>query len=232
MKMRRTNKVLVVAAHADDEVLGCGGTISRHVDDGDQVAILFLADGEGSRFDVTEQHEKENSFRELSARTASKVLGVNDVFFERFPDNRMDSIDLLDVVKKIEYYIESISPDTVYTHHYGDLNLDHRLTHQAVMTACRPQPNFSVSSILCFEVQSSTEWQTPSQNTYFIPNWFVNITNYVKTKHKALSQYANEMHKFPHARSFETVECLNKWRGSSVGVDAAEAFFLARHILK
>jgi LmbE family N-acetylglucosaminyl deacetylase len=228
----KANNVLVVAAHPDDEVLGCGGTIARHVDEGDNVSILFLADGEGSRFSGREKFERENLIREENARSVATILGAQDVFFELFPDNRMDSIDILDVVKKIELYIKKLSPNIVYTHHFGDLNIDHRMTHQAVMTACRPQPGFSVELILNFEVVSSTEWQSPSFSSSFIPNWFVDITNQVEKKRKCLEQYIREMREYPHARSINSIECLNKWRGSSVGVYAAEAFLLARRIIK
>lgn len=222
----------MVAAHPDDEVLGCGGAIARHVNNGDQVNILVLADGVSSRYGTTGQLTATTSVREANAKSAAEILGVKNIFFQRLPDNRLDSIDFLEIVQKIEFYVEKISPNIIYTHHFGDLNIDHRLAHQAVMTACRPQPNFPVSSILCFEIPSSTEWQTPSSCTHFIPDVFIDITPYVKLKHQALQQYANEIRKFPHPRSFESIESLNIWRGSSVGVRSAEAFCLSRHIIR
>ena len=225
------NNVLVIVAHPDDEILGCGGTLAWHVKNGDNVFVLFLADGEGSRHTAQYNVNNKYSAREKMANNAADIIGIKETSFLRLPDNRMDSIPLLDIVQKIEPYIQQQSPNFIYTHHSGDLNIDHRMTHQAVMTACRPQPNFCVSSILCFEVPSSTEWQSPNSNTPFIPNWFVDISDTLKVKEEALKKYENELHSFPHARSWEAIKSLAKWRGASVGAEAAEAFVLTRHIL-
>ena len=140
----------------------------------------------------------------------------------------MDSIDLLYVIKTIENYIEKIKPDVVVTHHSGDLNIDHQIVHKAVMTACRPQPGCTVKRILSFEVPSSTEWQSTTINNSFIPNWFEDISDTLNLKLKALEAYKSEMREWPHARSIKAIEHLAKWRGATVGFEAAEAFMLIR----
>jgi LmbE family N-acetylglucosaminyl deacetylase len=144
----------------------------------------------------------------------------------------MDSVDLLDVVKSVEEIIEKLQPEVVVTHHAGDLNIDHQITHQAVITACRPQPEQTVKRILSFEVPSATEWQSPDSGCPFVPNWFEDITDALPMKMKALEAYQSEMRPWPHARSIKALEHLARWRGASVGVEAAEAFMLVRNILK
>ncbi len=145
-------KVLVVAAHPDDEILGCGGTMARHVENGDVVQILFVADGVTSRgqFNI-DQHRK------VSIQ-ANEEVGAQLPIFLDFPDNQLDSVPLLQIVQSIEPHIDDFSPSVVYTHFAGDLNIDHSIVNRAVMTACRPQPNFSVQEIYAFEVPSSTGW--------------------------------------------------------------------------
>ena len=218
--------VLVVAAHADDEVLGCGGTIAKYKDQGATVNVAILADGVSSRSreDIS---NKDLKIRNDAAREANKILGVDQVLFGKFPDNRMDSIDLLDVVKYVEQLVYEFRPDLVLTHYSNDLNIDHRIVSQAVCTACRPQNNYSVKSIYFFEVPSSTEWQINSSNV-FSPHLFEDITDYLTLKIKALKIYAMEMRDWPHPRSIEGVTHLAKWRGATVGVDSAESFIVNR----
>ena len=186
--MKNNKKILIIAAHPDDEVLGCGGTIARHVQSKDEVNIVFLSDGVSSRKKLNQSIEERNA----SAFKASEILGIKPPKFLNFPDNKMDTIALLEIVKKLEKVIYKIKPEIIYTHHIGDLNVDHRITHQAVMTACRPQPNFSVKKILSFEVLSSTEWNSHSFGNYFHPNYFVNITEQIPIKMQALKAYGCE----------------------------------------
>lgn len=221
--------ILVIAAHADDEVLGCGGTIAKYKDQGATINVALLADGVSSRFEVEEYSSDDLKVRNIAAKDANKILGVDQVLFGEFPDNRMDSIDLLDVVKHVEGLIDNLKPDVILTHHSNDLNIDHRIVNQAVCTACRPQNNCPVKSILFFEAPSSTEWQINSLNA-FTPNFFEDITNYVSKKISALEVYSMEMREWPHPRSIEGVTHLAKWRGASVGVDAAESFIVGRII--
>jgi hypothetical protein len=221
--------VLVVAAHPDDEALGCGGTIARHVHDGDTVDVVFLADGVTSRSSDIPSNEALKE-RRTSALSAGALLGVAATKFGDFPDNSLDTVPLLDLAQFVETHISRTTPDVVYTHHGGDLNVDHRLTHEAVLTACRPQPDSQVRTILTFETPSSTEWRAPGPQNAFIPHWFVDITHTIDKKISALRAYDLEMRDFPHARSIEAVIHLNRWRGASVGYAAAEAFSLVRHL--
>jgi LmbE family N-acetylglucosaminyl deacetylase len=218
--------VLVVAAHADDEALGCGGTIAKHAASGDHVHVVFVADGVTSR---PRAGKDELASRKQATENARGILGIRTTAFLGLPDNRLDSLPLLDIVQLLEAIVIKLSPDVVYTHHYGDLNVDHRLVHQAVMTACRPLPGNSVREILTFEVMSSTEWSSTG-SAPFLPNLFVDISAYVETKLQALDAYAVEMRPPPHSRSTEHMQCLMRHRGSCVGVDAAEAFMVMRSI--
>ena len=224
--------ILVIAAHPDDEILGCGGTIAKHTQNGDQVHVLILAEGSTSR-DLQRdrgKHQTELSALETAAHQASQILGVTSINFEKLPDNRLDSLDLLDIIKTIEKYIDRIQPNIIYTHHYGDLNIDHQIVHKAVITATRPLPNTCVKTVLCFEVPSSTEWQFSDQSLKFNPNWFVDISDTLNLKLKALEAYASEMRPYPHPRSYQNVESLAKWRGATAGVGAAESFTLIRNL--
>lgn len=222
--------ILVIVAHADDEVLGCGGTIARHVGAGDIVKTVILADGVSSRSTSKDTHNEKIQARRHNAIRANKILGVNDVSFYEYVDNRMDGVDLLDVVKDIEGEIESFQPLVVYTHHAGDINIDHRVVHDAVITACRPKPGFCVRELLFFEVPSSTEWRPPSSGIPFSPSYFVNIADTLQKKVEALKAYAEEMCEFPHPRSIKACEHMAHWRGASAGLNAAEAFELGRLI--
>jgi LmbE family N-acetylglucosaminyl deacetylase len=221
-------RIAVIVAHPDDEVLGCGGTLRRHTLAGDEVWTIILADGETSRDAVGASHAVAG--RESAARAAAHILGVQHVNVHGFPDNRLDSLALLDIVKVLEMYLGSIEPDTVYTHHSGDLNVDHRRVHEAVVTACRPQPGHSVQRLLFFEIPSSSEWQTPQSGQPFLPNWFVDVSATLDAKIQALKAYAAEMRAWPHPRSYEGIEHLARWRGATVGCMAAEAFALGREI--
>ena len=225
--------VLVVAAHPDDEILGCGGTIARHADEGDQVQVLIVAEGATSR---QQNRDRKQVTAELSglahaAQKAAGVLGASGVELLDLPDNRLDSIDRLDLIKKIEESVQRHQPNVVYVHHVGDVNVDHRRTHEAVVTACRPTPGHSVKRLLSFEVASSTEWQPPGSAPGFQPNWFIDISAQWQRKFDALEVYASEMRAWPHARSIQALEHLARWRGSQVGVEAAEAFYLLRQIV-
>ncbi len=221
--------VLVVAAHPDDEALGCGGTIARHAAAGDDVVVVFIADGVTSRA-PDEDRSAELVRRQEAARAAGAILGVRDVRFGDLPDNRLDTVPLLSVAQAVEAVVHEVGPTTIYTHFAHDLNVDHRLVHEAVITAVRPQPSAAVTTVLTFETPSSTEWRAPGAGTPFAPDWFVDITDTLDLKLRALDAYAEEMRPWPHPRSREAIAHLAHWRGSTVGRVAAEGFVLARHI--
>ncbi|WPB87441.1 PIG-L deacetylase family protein [Sediminicoccus rosea] len=223
------SRVLVVAAHPDDEVLGCGGTLARHVEAGDSVAVMFLTDGVGARGNSPEA-EPARRAREASARAALSILGVCEIVFGNLPDNQIDSVPLLRVAQAVEAVARERQPDLVYTHHIGDLNVDHRLAHQAVLTAFRPQPGQARPTILAFETASSTEWQSVAAGLAFQPNWFEPIEGQLERKLDSLKAYGQEMRPWPHARSLTAVEHLARWRGATIGCAAAEAFMLVRRI--
>jgi LmbE family N-acetylglucosaminyl deacetylase len=224
--------VVVVAAHPDDEVLGCGGTMARHVAHGDHVTTIIVAEGSTSRQTSRDRQSDACNLYALkqAALRANAKLGVDDVRFLEFPDNRLDGVHRLDLVKALEQVLSDLQPDCVYTHSAADLNIDHQLVHEAVLTACRPVPGQVTHTILCFEVASSTEWRGASSAAPFVPNWFVDISAHHEAKVLALQEYTTEMRAWPHARSLESLEALAKWRGATIGVGAAEAFQLARHL--
>ncbi len=225
--MTSHDSVLVVAAHPDDEVLGCGGTIARHTDSGEIVHILFLADGVGARNE--KDYEQKKLDRIKSARKAAKMLGAMPPRFLNYPDNQLDSVPLLEIVQNIEKVMNVIRPSIVYTHSSSDLNIDHRITHQAVMTACRPLPEASVKEIYSFETPSSTEWS--AEEEMFRPVRFVDINPYTTQKNNALECYHDEMRHFPHPRSLDGIEALSRLRGVTSGLPAAESFQVLRQIL-
>lgn len=222
--------VLVVAAHPDDEVLGCGGTIAKLSDQGASIHVAFIADGVSSRDGQGLVRAPQLQQRHQAARDACRILGVETVSFGDYPDNRLDTVALLDLTQSIESLIAVHQPALVLTHHGGDLNIDHRRVHQAVATACRPQRGHSVTTLLCFEVASSTEWQLQSPTPNFAPNWFVDISETLSRKFEALEAYAVEIRDWPHPRSRKGILAIAEWRGATVGVDAAEAFMLGRKI--
>jgi LmbE family N-acetylglucosaminyl deacetylase len=224
------NKVLVIAAHPDDEILGVGGTILKHVKDGDECFALILGEGMTSRYDKRELADN-NKVEKLHENTykAAEYVGYKKVYMESLPDNRFDSVPLLDIIKIIERYIEDIKPDIIYTHFGEDLNIDHRITFEAVLTATRPIGDEYVREIYVFETVSSTEWNF-SNTSSFKPNYFVDVTETLDEKLKAMECYKSELRKFPHPRSNENLKASAlKW-GSVISRQYVEAFEVVRII--
>lgn len=217
-------KILVVVAHPDDEILGIGGTILKHKQNGDDIYCIITAEGIGSRYD-SEDTKEEVSILHTQSEQVAKKLGIKEIYLLGFPDNRMDTMDLLDIIKPIEKIISDINPDIIYTHHEHDLNIDHRLCFQAVMTICRPIGD-SVKSIYTFETLSSTEWQTRKQQ--FEPNMYINIEEYIEEKINIMKLYKDELREYPHPRSEEGIRILAQYRGLESGSRYAEALCLIR----
>jgi LmbE family N-acetylglucosaminyl deacetylase len=221
--------VLCIAAHPDDEVLGVGGTLARHAADGDEVHICILSDGVTSRYDETDAADAEIKQRRQRAQRAADTLGAT-VSLHGFPDNSFDTVPLLDIVQTIEAEIAEYEPDTVYTHHYGDLNVDHELASRAVATAARPLPDATFDEVLLFPTLSSSEWGLPKSDNAFQATTYVNIEDYVDAKVEAMKVYQTELRGHPHPRSIENVRRAAHLWGSTAGVPAAEPFEQLRHI--
>lgn len=220
-----TETILACVAHADDETLGCGGTLAAHVTRGDHVHCLIVADGVTSR-----QGDALTSVveRDDAASHAMECLGVAPPIRLGWPDQRLDTVSLLNIVQAIETHAARIKPTIVYTHHADDLNRDHELVARAVLTAFRPFPDQTVRAIYGFETLSSTEWAFAAPA--FKPNRFVDISRTLSAKMSAIEAYDSEMRAFPHARSREAVRALAALRGATVGLEAAEAFVVLRAI--
>ena len=224
--------IIVFAAHPDDEVLGCGGTIAKFSQLGFKVYVVFFSDGETSR-DSKKVSTKLISQRIKSAIKSCKILGVQKPFFHNFPDNQLDKIPLLKIIKLIESYIRKYKPRMVFTHFGEDLNIDHKVVSQATITACRPQKGNLVKQLFFFEIPSSTDWQIKNKKkAIFNPNWFEDISKTQEKKLKALKAYSSELRAWPHPRSIKGIKSLMQWRGSTSGFKAAEAFMLGRLINK
>ena len=226
-------KILVVVAHPDDEILGCGGTLLKSADKGAKIKTVIVSEGVTSRLieNLKEKKKKINQ-RMLSTKKAHNFIKKSEVVCLNFPDQKLDTVSMLNITQKIEKEIEIFNPDIVFTHHNGDLNLDHKIVNNATITACRPSPKCSVKQIFTFEIPSSTDWQAQGDNLNFAPNYFNDISEYLGKKIKVLGKYKSEMRPWPHSRSYENIKYLAKTRGASVGVKAAEAFRLIRAIEK
>lgn len=216
--------VMIVAAHPDDEVLGCGGTAARHASEGDDVHVLILTRGITGRPGAS---PAEVEALADAARHANDLLGVRSLALHDYPDQRLDSLPRLEVTQLIESHIQNRSPAIVYTHFWADCNMDHTIVSECTATACRPTPSSTVRRLLFFEVPSSTEWAIKSS---FRPDWFVDVSSTFGRKLEALKMYASEMRPFPHPRSEEAIANLAGWRGAAAGVGRAEAFALARNV--
>lgn len=226
------SKILIVAAHPDDEILGCGGTILRRIAEGDEVYSLILGEGITSRYDKRELVKKDKlEALHNSLTKVSKFMGFKENWFYGFPDNRFDSVDLLDVVKVVEKIKKKVRPEVIYTHFENDLNIDHRITFQAVLTACRPMTGETVKEIYSCEIPSSTEWISPfNGGNYFRPNVFTNVENTIDKKIKAMGIYESEVEKYPHPRSPESIKINSQRWGIVCGFKYTEAFILIRKV--
>ena len=228
MKLRKN--ILVIAAHPDDEVLGCGGAINKFSKLGYRIDILFVSDGESSRLNIKNKNKKIINKRQLMAIKSAKILGARKPNFLSFPDQELDKISLLQVIQEIEKKINSIKPEIIFTHSETCLNLDHKIVNNAVITACRPNSFKFIKKIYFFEILSSTEWNIKDGNVKFSPNYYFDISSNIKFKIKALRSYNKEIRAWPHSRSYEGIKTLAKYRGMQIGTKYAEAFYLARAI--
>ena len=213
------NKViLVVAAHPDDEVLGCGATMARLSAEGNEVYTLIMGEGKTSRTESRNREEKKDEIDGLrrEIKEANKILGVKETYIEDLPDNRFDSIDLLDIVKVVEKYKNKIKPDIIFTHFENDTNIDHQLLTKAVLTATRPIPDEVVKEVYSFEILSSTEWNYPLT---FQPDFYIDVTKFMDKKIEAMNKYQSELREYPHTRSLEGIKINGKYWAMRYGID-------------
>jgi LmbE family N-acetylglucosaminyl deacetylase len=224
--------ILVIAAHPDDEVLGCGGTIAKLAANGARVNILILATGLTSRKGFCPEKSADAlGVHYERAKQAGRLLGAASVDFADFPDQRLDTLPLLDITQRIEAEVEATNPDTIFTHHGGDLNMDHEVVYRATLTATRPTVGGRVTAVYSYEVPSSTEWAFQKFTPQFRPSVFHDVSATLAYKIQAMQIYESEVRSFPHPRSPEALEAIARRWGSVVGLPAAEAFELVREIM-
>jgi len=207
----------------DDEVLGVGGTIAKHVEAKDELFVCFIA----HRVYDHKYDEQRNQFEMECALKAKEILGYEEARFLNLNDERLD-LCIQDILIPLESTISEINPDCVYINHKGDINQDHRAVFHAAVISLRNFANTGIKHILCYETPSSTEQSPPFQETAFLPNYYVNIDKTLPKKILALKSYQTEIREFPHPRSIEGIEVLAKKRGVEIGFKAAEAFTILR----
>ena len=218
-------KVLVVAPHPDDETVGMGGTILKHIKMGDEVYLAIVTVAY-----TPDWSEEIISIKREEVTNVCELYGIKKAYLLDFPAVKLDTIPQKTLNDKISEIVEEVRPDVVYTSHKGDINKDHGLVFEATMVATRPKPNACVKKVLCYEVISSTEWTFGKTSDYFIPNYYQSITEYLETKLKILKAYKTETQKYPHPRSLRGVRIHAYKRGLEIGKKAAEAFMLVRSI--
>lgn len=219
-------RVLVIAAHPDDELLGLGATVARHADAGDEVTSLVVSDGATSRYEQGADRTLQDA-----GRAAARILGVRELRFLGLPDQRLDTLPILEVIQRVERVVDEIVPHIVYTHHWGDVNRDHRVVSEAVMVACRPIGPDHPKRLLCFETPSSSEWSSTDPSLTFIPNYFVDVTATIDRKLEAMACYATEVRPAPHPRSLEALRSRAQYWGQIITRPFAEAFVLVREVV-
>jgi len=224
-------KILVIAAHPDDELLGCGATLLLYRKKGFKIKTVFLGDGESSRTVKREKLLKLIKRREYQANKIAKKCNFLTPIFKRYPDNRLDTVPFLNIVKFIENEIKQLKPDIIFTHFENDLNIDHQLVFKAVVTATRPLSKTFVKKIYCFETPSSTEFNfNRKHKKIFNPNLFIDVSKIINRKISLLKIYKTEIKPWPHPRSLKSIKNLASFRGSQIGVKFAEAFIILREL--
>lgn len=230
----RNKRIMVVVAHPDDELLGLGGTMNRLISEYNvTVHVIILGEGITSRADShdPELWKEELAIHKNNIKSAQKSIGYQSLSTYNLPDNRFDSVALLDIVKIVEAEKQSFMPEVIFTHHGGDVNVDHQRCFESVITACRPMSHESVKTIITFETPSGTEWRSPTDPRHFLPNLFFSISEKnLDAKIKGMESYEFEKRKFPHPRSPEALKIQAQRWGISIGCSYAEAFCIVRSI--
>jgi LmbE family N-acetylglucosaminyl deacetylase len=230
----KNKKILIVVAHPDDEILGLGASMNRLISDYNAIVhVVILGEGITSRSDNrdVEKWEEELLIHRKNIKQAQAAIGYNSVSIYDFPDNRFDTVALLDIIKVIEKEKAEFKPEVIFTHHGGDVNIDHQKTFEAVITACRPLQQEVVKTIVSFETMSGTEWRASTDPKHFIPNFFISFSKEnLDSKLQAMNSYLYEKREFPHPRSIEALEIVARRWGVAVGCNYAEAFCIVRNI--
>ncbi len=223
-------KVLVIAAHPDDEVLGMGGTIAKLVKDGNAVDVLIVTDGSSAQYRDSDHLAEIIEAKKKETRNCADVLGIRDIYYGELPDMKLDTTPHIRINQVIEDVIDKVQPDTVFTHFWGDVNCDHQNVYKSTLVAVRPLMGQVVRELYCYRVPSSTEWTPNKADTMYMPNCFVDIEAYAEQKYKAFACYSTELRDYPHPRSEQYLRESDKAAGLRVGMLAAEEFVLLRKL--
>ena len=222
---------LVIAAHPDDEVLGCGGTVARLSAEGVKCHLLIVTDGSSSQYrDSDHLHEIIES-KKLETKNCADLLGFKSIHYGELPDMKLDTTPHIRINQVIEEVIDKVQPDTVFTHFWGDVNCDHQNVYKSTLVAVRPVLGQVVREVYCYRVPSSTEWTPNKADTMFMPNCFVDIEKYAEQKYNAFACYLTELREYPHPRSVQYLRENDKVVGLRVGLLVAEEFVLLRKLI-
>lgn len=224
-------RVLIVVAHPDDEVLGMGGTIAKLTIKGIEVHLLIVTDGSSSQYKDSANLKQIILDKKNETNNAAEALGIKSVIYGGLPDMRLDAIPHTDINNVIEKAVDSIRPDTVFTHFWGDVNKDHQAVYESTLIAVRPQAGQIVKELYCYSVPSSTEWNPCKADSMFMPNVYVEIEDYKEQKYEAMVAYATELRNYPHPRSVQHLRELDIAVGLQVGLKATESFVCLRKVM-
>lgn len=223
------DKVLIIAAHPDDEVLGAGGTIAKYAMQGAEIKLLIVTDGSTSQYREDAFLAEKIAQKKRETQTAADVLGIKEVIYGGLPDMKLDVTAHIQVNQVIENVLDAFQPNVVFTHFHGDVNMDHQCVHRSTLVACRPVGGQCVKEVYSYYVPSSTDWSVQNAVDTFMPNVFVDIDGvYAEKKYAAMACYATELRTYPHPRSVEALKVLDKANGIHVGLNAAECFMVHR----
>lgn len=234
LEFLKNKKIMIIVAHPDDELLGLGATMNKLINEANVVThVVILGEGITSRSDKRNLKSWENELKihRSNIYKAQKFIGYHKVSIYNFPDNRFDTVALLDLIKVIENEKNNFKPDIIFTHHGGDVNIDHQKTFEAVLTSTRPMKSESVKAIICFETPSGTEWRSVTDPMHFLPNLYFSVSSKnINAKIKGMECYEFEKRDYPHPRSAKSLKILANLRGVQIGCDYAEAFSIVRII--
>lgn len=228
----KKDKVLVIAAHPDDEVLGVGGTIAKYVSQGAEVRLLIVTDGCISQYRDDARLKEIIDAKKRETRMAADVLGISEIIYGELPDMKLDMVEHITVNQVIESVIDEFQPNIVFTQFYGDVNVDHQCVNRSAIVACRPVPGQYVKEVYSYYVSSSTEWNIQNASTVFLPNTYVDINGeFAEKKYQAMECYKTELREYPHPRSIKALKIIDNANGLRVGLESAECF-MAHRVIK